>query len=212
MKRKNILYLGLDPSRFHHEGNLTHLPLIKTTPRPFDGEIKEAFRNVSAYTHVLFTSRTAVTFYREYSMKAGIEDKTVREKSYLCIGKATALLVREMGCCVQAVAEIETGEGVVTLLSKVIPPPGHLFFPRSGQGREVIPHYLEKSKIPFTLIDLYDTSPNPLPLPDLELFDEIIFTSPSTVEAFLALAGTLPPPEKCIALGPVTEKFLKSIS
>lgn len=198
---KRILYLGLDPTRYPHEGELVHFPIIRVVPRPFEGEIKTAFAQLPECSHVLFTSRTAVSLfltYTDFEQRAG--------KTYICVGQGTDKRLAEARVHSAHVAEEETGEGVVALLKTLTIP--SLFFPRSAQGRFVIQRYLREAAIPFISVDLYDTLPNPLTLPDLELFDAVVFTSPSTVHAFCTLAP-LPPPENCISIGPITTKALE---
>jgi uroporphyrinogen-III synthase len=54
-------------------------------------------------------------------------------------------------------------------------------------------------------IDLYETVAQRVePVPDLRLFDEIVFTSPSTVDAFFEIFGHIPSGKKIVAIGPVT--------
>jgi uroporphyrinogen-III synthase len=46
-------------------------------------------------------------------------------------------------------------------------------------------------------------------VPNLAAFDEIVFTSPSTIEAFLAIFGALPRDKILTPVGPVTEAALR---
>jgi uroporphyrinogen-III synthase len=208
--KKQILYLGLDPSRYPHDGHLLHLPLIQTTPSPYQGEIQKAFERLDNYTHVLFTSRTPIPIYEAYAQAAGFSTQ-LKKKIYLSIGQATTQRLTEFALTPSYTAQEQTGEGVIALLKTLSFQNAHLFFPHSARARRVIPHYLAAAKIPFTSIALYQTHLNPLPLPDLDTFDEIVFTSPSTVHAFYTLAHRFPPSAKCIALGPITQKSLLAV-
>jgi uroporphyrinogen-III synthase len=210
-----ILYLGLDPRRYRHKGELHHLPLIRIAPRPFEGNIERVFHDLGRYTHLLFTSRTAVSLYLEHALRINVSRTDLREKIYLSIGRATSQKLESGKLPVAYIAEKETGEGVIALLEALLQrttiqdPPLHLLFPRSAQGRSLIPDYLVQRRIPHTLLDLYDTIPNQVDLPNLEGFDQIVFTSPSTVHAFFAQTRELPVPERCLPLGPVTAQILK---
>jgi uroporphyrinogen-III synthase len=203
---RRILYLGLDPSRYFEDAEIVHVPVIRCVKRPFEKEIKRCFERLNGYTHVLFTSRTALFIYKEYSLKAGF--LKLDHLIYLCIGKSTAQGVQKMGLKPSYIAQEETGEGIIALLRGLALQNAHLFFPRSAQGRPLIVEYLEAMEISFTLCDLYDTLLNPVSIPDLALFDKIIFTSPSTVHAFFQLSKNMPPYEKCHSIGPVTQKTL----
>lgn len=199
---KQILYLGLDPSRYLHEGQLVHCPLIKVVARPFEGAIKKAFEQLECYSHILFTSRTAVSIFFEF-----VASEKVKEKSFIVVGRATAEKLQEFHLHATYIAKEECGEGVVVLLETLSLDQAHLLFPHSSLARSLILEYLKKKKIQHTALPLYDTLPIRTALPDLEQFDEIVFTSPSTVRAFLDLQP-LPPREKCVAFGPVTKKYL----
>ncbi len=201
LKRK-VLYLGLRIDNFITDGELVHLPIIKIVPRPFAGPIQEAFEKLDTFSHVLFTSRTAVSIYLEYA-------KRIPHLDYICVGRQTAQELQKANLKASYVATDETAEGIVDLIEKMPQKPSHLFFPRSAQGRTVISDYLIAKKIPFTTLDLYDTVPNPIPIPDLETFEEIIFTSPSTVSAFFERVPIKPPLEKCRAIGPITQKRME---
>lgn len=202
-KPNRVLYLGLDPTRWTTEGDLTHLPLIRIVPRPFS-EVQEAFAEMSFYTHVLFTSRATIPIFQDYAEQIGA-------KTFLCLGKATAEALSDVGLQVHHIAKEPSAEGVVTLLEKLSLKGAYLFFPHSALARELIPNYLKKRGIKYRDLSLYTTAPNTILLPDLNEFDEIVFTSPSTVKAFRSLCHSLPPIDKCRAIGPITKKTLKKL-
>ena len=81
--------------------------------------------------------------------------------------------------------------------------------PRSSRSRPVIAQFFQEKEIRYQACDLYDTVTQALkPKPDLKLVDEIVFTSPSTVSAFLEIFGKLPKDKKLTAIGPVTQEML----
>ncbi len=200
------LYLGLDPGRYRNTDELVHLPLIETHPRPYEGEIKQFFENLDKATHIILTSRVAVTYFCHYGEKA---QSNYTQKHFISIGKATENLLRSKGCRHVSSALLETAEGVVELLH-TLPTPCHFFYPHSALSRPLILQQLQQKALPFTAIPLYDTVARSLKLPNLDCFDKIIFTSPSTVDAFFALTSQIPPFGKCVPIGPITEKALKS--
>jgi len=189
-----ILYLGLDPSRYPRK--VFHYPVIRTVPVGALGvEAKVAW---SSATHVLFTSRSAVKHWLALS--------SVEGKEVLAVGPATAAL---LGADTK-IAPVATQEGVVDLLKTMDLSGTFLFWPRSALARPVVTDYLTNEKVPFYALDLYETKwQRPEPVPDLADFDEIVFTSPTTVDAFLNIFGTLPKDKRLTPIGPVTEKALQ---
>ncbi len=192
---KPILYFGLDPSRYGSHQLITHLPLIRTEPLPY-AQIAHALS--FPHTHVLFTSRQAVEYFFGYAKR--------RDKIYISVGKATAERLTDFGLEARWVAKEECGEGVIALLDKI--ECGPILYPHSASARALLPTYLEKRGHAFPL---YKTIFNEVQLPDLDPFDRLVFTSPSTVAAFQKLCRQLPPREKCEAIGPITQNALNKL-
>ena len=130
----------------------------------------------------------------------------------IAIGKVTAKHLVDNGLFPQFVSSEETQEGVVQLLNKMHLDDAYFFVPRSSLSRPVLTNFFKERSIRFQACDLYDTVAQELhPKPDLTHIDEIVFTSPSTVRAFLSIYGELPKDKKLRAIGPVTEMALLAI-
>lgn len=197
-----ILYLGLDPARFPHEGELVHLPLIQISPRPFEGEIVTHFSKLSHFSHVILTSRVAAALFLEYSQKAGFPASSLANKHFVCVGKATAAVLQDEHIPMERfhVAHDERAEGVVQLIGEL--EKRTFFYPHSAQARPLIRRSLQGEHV--LAFPLYDTLFRDVNLPPLDEFDRFVFTSPSTVKAFAALSKKFPPLEKCVCQGPIT--------
>lgn len=190
--RKKSLYLGPElPKRNFQDRRLTHHPLIKIIPKPIPNA---AYQALFKSTHIIFTSKSAVRVFAE--------EFPFLKKTYLALGEATADVLREYGVS-PTIASIEQAEGIVTLLQEL--KPDYVFYPHSALSRPVIQDAL--LNIPHFAFELYDTLPTETPLPELSAFDEIIFSSPSTVEAFFAKTSTLPH-LTYTPIGPITEQAL----
>ncbi len=191
------LYLGLDPKNYPHQDSLVHYPVIRTIPLEGD-DLRTAETLWPAFTHVIFTSQMAVAYW----------NRPIIDKICIAIGEATAEAVRRKGA-IPLVALQATQEGVIEFLSGMDLRGAFLFLPRSRLARNALIDYLDRSRIRYFALDLYDTVfQKPEPVPNLDEFGEIIFTSPSTVEGFLKIFGKLPRDKKLTAIGPVTKKYL----
>lgn len=191
-----VLYLGTDPSRFPRE--VVHVPLIQTNRLPLSEKTLAEF---SAFTHILLTSPNAASIL--------MDQFSLQEKEIFAIGKGTEEVLKSRGILCGAVAFPETQEGMIQLLKKEPLEHSYLFYPRSSLARPLLKDYLQEAHLKHHICDLYETVfLNPDPLPDLAEFDEIVFTSPSTVKAFLALYKTFPKSMKLTALGSVTATCL----
>ncbi|NGX45346.1 MAG: hypothetical protein K940chlam2_00495 [Chlamydiae bacterium] len=201
---KRILYLGSDPSHFSPEGELTHYPLIKIVPCA----AKNLFANWLRCTHLILTSKHGVRLFAE-RLRSG--RKKTLGKEIIAVGQVTAYALEKEGLRATLVSREETQEGIISLLEKRPPRKSSYFLlPRSSRSRSVLTDYLKAAGYAFEAVDLYDTLlQKPGPIPDLNQFDEIVFTSPSTVKGFQALKLEIPVNMQLTAIGPVTEKVLK---
>ncbi|MGC1878916.1 MAG: uroporphyrinogen-III synthase [Rhabdochlamydiaceae bacterium] len=210
---KTILYLGTDPTQFesqgHLRGHLIHYPVIKIVPRPLDHpELKQAYGDLDAYTHLLFTSKNSV---KVFSGHLTTLNRSLETKVIIAIGVVTAAHLSRLGLSPQFVAQEETQEGVVQLLGTMNLENSYFFMPRSSLSRPILVNFFQQRYIRYQACDLYDTVAQALePKPNLDEVEEIVFTSPSTVSAFLEIFGSLPKGKKLIAIGPVTEQVLLS--
>lgn len=203
------LYVGLKLSKKFDDGKTFHYPLIKVVPRSFQSpEIQAAFNCFACYTDIILTSQSTVKIFFEALPFFGI-DRKLKGKYVVAVGQATAGAIVTAGGHVDAVPQMETSEGVVSLLQQRKALSSFFFWPHSSLSRNVIAEYFVANEIPFKAPVFYETQKNtPFPIPDLHHFDEIIFTSPSTVDSFLSLFGFIPWEKKITPIGQVTARYL----
>lgn len=205
---RQILYLGLEVPEHLSKEQVVHCPLIKIVARPKDDPaIIEAYTQFQDYTHVIFTSKSGVAIFMEYARHFGMTSQEIQSKVYLSVGTQTAAALAAHDIK-SLVAEEETAEGVVTELRKLDLSGASVLWPHSGLSRPIISTWLEQNHIRNCSVVLYDTIANLEKVPDLKACDEIVFTSPSTVDAFLKLFGTLPKDKTLTCIGPVTQAYL----
>jgi uroporphyrinogen-III synthase len=215
---KTTLYLGTDPTLFEEggraAGHLIHYPVIKIVARPLDHpEIKQAFDDLDEYTHLIFTSKNAVKVFFDafFALKLCLE--MLKSKTVIAIGKVTAGYLSAKGLPPHCICLEETQEGIVRLLNRMNLEDAYIFMPRSSLSRPVLSNFFKEREIRYQACDLYDTVSQVIePIPNLEEVDEVVFTSPSTVKAFVEIFGGLPKGIKCLAIGPVTEQALYDIN
>lgn len=196
------LYLGLEVPASSSDRTIVHCPLIQIVPL-HTTEVLEVVSRIPQYTHLLFTSKSAVQLLVE------LYPGDLRHLTIYSIGSVTTQHLLERGISPHRTAVHECSEGVIELLQGEDLESGHLFWPHSARSRPVIADYLRARGVAFTECHLYDTvAVSPDPLPNLEEFDELVFTSPSTVEAFFRLFSSIPSHLQVKALGPITAKSL----
>lgn len=190
------LYLGIDPPA---NTAYTHYPIIKVAFHRVSASSCEALKQS---THLIFTSKNGVRAIQEHH-------STLLQKPVFAVGKQTAGFLKQCGFQHIVYPEIETAEGLVDLIDTHSFSNPYFVWPHSALSRAVISDYLHKKLYSFHAFSAYDTlSQIPYALPDLRQYDEIIFTSPSTVTAFRKHFGQPASHLKLKAIGPVTEQSI----
>ncbi len=188
------LYLGLDPKNFSSPNRIVHYPIIRVLPFPL---CKMQFE---PFTHWIFTSQTAVRMLSSHLKKC---------PQLIAIGKATAACLKDCGFIPQLVANQETQEGIIALLEKEKLQDPHFLWPRSKKARPVLASWMALQKLKLTEWPIYDIEVNRIePLPNLDEFEEIVFSSPSIVDAFFDVFEDFPTDVRLTAIGPVTREHL----
>ncbi|MDJ0651974.1 MAG: hydroxymethylbilane synthase [Simkaniaceae bacterium] len=207
--KTKALYLGLNPK--HYEKKVVHLPIIEISPRSFDDPaIVSAFADIPDYTHLIFTSKTTVEIFYRYLEKKSFSSADLNGKEVIAVGKVTAKHLQEKEIKVDKIAENETQEGIMHLLALEDMDQSYVFLPQSSKARCALSQTLVLRGVRHQRCILYDTKPKiPSVKPHLESFDEIIFTSPSTIDAFRKIFGRIPMGKKITAVGPVTRSNLR---
>lgn len=209
---KHILYLGLDPSHYESQGTIIHWPIIQIVPRPInDPIIYQALQNFDVYSHVIVTSKSTAAILYNYLLQLGINMQKWAQKMTLAVGKVTAKHLQTYGINPYRIAQEETAEGIIQEIQQLPLKNAHFFWPHSAQARPIIKDFLTAQEICHTTCILYEPKPQiPGTLPNLTKIDEIVFTSPSTVEAFLSIFTTIPSHIQITTIGPITASFLQT--
>lgn len=188
-----LLYLGLDPSRFQTEKKITHYPMLKTEKKEI------VLPTLQGKVRLLFTSRTAVQYWN-----FPFFDEVI------AIGPATGAALLERGV-EPLTAKEATQEGVIELLKRLSWEGVFLLYPHAEKSRTLIREFLSQKALAHWAFPFYRTvfQAN-RPYPDFSEYDEIVFTSPSTVDAFLHFFHEFPSHCKLTPIGPVTKSHLQT--
>lgn len=187
--------------------NYIWTPLIKLTPLADKSEIERSAAEIDTYDYLIFTSRHAAQFWAEaagdgFTLPHGI--------TVVAIGETTAAELKSLGIRVDMLPENDDSHGVLRLMASR--PAGRVLLPRSDKALPIIPDGLRQMGFSVTTVVAYENKVNnSARRVDLRDVDNIIFTSPSTVDAFVWLYGGLPEGKRLIARGQVTRARLREL-
>lgn len=207
---KKVLYLGTDQAFTLDGYEVIHYPVILLIPKTIqDEKVQDCLKNLQLFTHCFITSKNAVEIL--FSLSLDVLEKL--QKKCVSIGPATSMALRKKGIIPLWEASLSSQEGVIEEMKKYSWKDAYIFYPRSSLARPLLASYLIQEKISYEALDLYDTVfQTPYPIPSLEDIQEIIFTSPSTVEGFFRIFPNMSEGKKLRFQGAVTEDAFLRIS
>jgi uroporphyrinogen III methyltransferase/synthase len=195
-------------------------PMIRLVPPDDWAEVDAALDAIASYDAVLITSANAIRFLAGRAEARGVS-LTPPGLQVLCVGPQTANATRDAGVPVHRIPESRyDADGLLDEITKHLPPRGRRFlFPRAEGAREVLPRGLASAGAQVDSVTLYRTLPPAIDAAEMrallldEGLDALTFTSPSTVENFVALLDdeSRAAAGRCIVavIGPVTAEALR---
>lgn len=207
MKNKRILFTGLSDERFFLKGTYFHLPLIKIEPldnyQEFDVKIKDK------YDWIIFASRYGVEYFFKRFMALGFDGRRLCRIKIGAVGLSTANKLEEFGIKADFVPKVESSKGLLKEIKRFDLRGKRIFMPRSDLADKGLTQGLERlGAVVTAAVAYHNVMPDNLPDLDLHFFDEILFTSPSTVRNFRKRYGKVPKGVKVRWIGEVTKAEL----
>ena len=200
------LYLGTDPTRCPLSGEIVHYPVVRVVAKPEDHpDILAGQIAFEKSTHVIFTSKHGVEISARFFF--GLERKEVYS-----VGIVTTESLHRIGIREVKTATEECQEGLIELLKQENFTSPSFFLPGSCRARPLLREWLQMQGFLHVVCALYDLEfQSPRPLPKLQEFDRVVFTSPSTVEAFHRIFPKLPYHLQLFAKGDVTRSAVSKL-
>ena len=203
-----ILYLGTSPSHFPRQEGLLHYPVIQLIPASLDEpKVRFCLDRLEKFTHCLLTSKNAVQVLLSLCEQASLDFTSCLQNKCISIGPSTTSALHDNGVFPLFEALDSTQEGMIALCKEQISSSCYVFYPRSSLARPFLGEYLSSAFIQHEILDLYKTVYQvPTPIPSLEKIEEIVFTSPSTVDGFFKIFQKIPEGKKITFQGPITKQ------
>lgn len=207
--KNKVLATGSSSDWVQARGEVTHTPLIHT-------ERKKGISipDISTFDIIIFTSKHAVQYLHSAIKEEGRDISELLSTSVMSVGKATTKAINDLGIKVDYQSPTESAEGIIKHFELQDISGKRILLPRSSIGIKTLPCELEKLKNEVIDLPIYDTITdiNAIKIADLNIFDEITFSSPSGVKAFTEIYGCLPSDIPLTAIGSTTEQeILKQI-
>lgn len=209
-KNKQVLFTGLSEERFFTDGTYFHLPLIKIEPMEDYKKFDKYIQNIKKFDWIVFTSRYGVEYFFQRLKKNNYDSRSLNNIKIAAIGNSTKTKLVEFGILADLVPEKESSEGLIERFKKLNLEGKNIFLPRSDISDKGLAQKFEKlGANTVTSFAYRNVMPKDLPDLNLKTFDEIIFTSPSTVRNFKKRYKKAPKGVKIRWIGTVTKREIK---
>ena len=209
--KPKILFTGTDPQRFKNLGEILHQPMIKIVSLDDYTEVEKEIKRIDKYHWIIFTSRYGVKYFFDILAKSKELRAKSKELKICAIGRATANELKGYGAKASCIPQKESSQGIVETLKKFNLKGKNILIPRSNLSSDCLPCSLRKMGAYVKAIPVYR---NILPLKfkkvNINEVDEIIFTSPSTIENFIRKYKDIPEGIRIKCIGDVTLSKLRS--
>lgn len=201
----NSLFFGIDNTSYPHA---RHIPLISIKYREKQHtEVQSFLDDISSFTHLIFMSKHGVQ-----ALMHLIDPVQLAGKKIISIGSKTSATLHTFGIDVDITSKEETQEGILHELNILDLKTAYIGIPCSSRSRKTLATLLAYKGVRFLIGYLYDTYlVDDALLPSLDTVEELIFTSPSTVDAFKKYFDNVPAHLTFQFQGPITKQRFEEV-
>ena len=166
----------------------------------------------SSYSWILFTSAYGVNCFFNQLEVLGLTQAQLASAKIAVVGHKTEDSLKQYGLHAHFIPSCYDAETMAMEFLRKNPRPGTLLLVRGNLSRDVLPQTFARENIAFDELEVYETVYNKeagSKLPDVlkaNEFDFYTFTSPSSVEAFFEVGGSIESETAVCCIGTTTSK------
>lgn len=198
-------------------GTPLQVPLIAFKKKRLSEREIEAVKKIHTYDWCVFTSQNGVHFFMETLSE--MELTFPKEKKVAAVGSKTEKVLNSLDITVDYVPEKFTGDHLAAAMRERVSPGERILVVKGNLARDVVGQVLKEIGCIVEDVVIYETvfpeesKVRLVHVMEREHPEVLIFTSPSTVDNFVHIAGDRLPEfidgKVIVSIGPVTNKALK---
>ena len=208
-KKPRVLLLGNHPERYTTLGTIVHRQIIECVEADDTEQTKQALQNASSYDWIIFTSGNGITFFFKKLYTLGMDARIFANTKFGVIGNASKERLIEFGIKADLTAKTESSKGLLDAFSKTDVKGKSILLPQAEISSEELPNGLFDRNADVEKLVVYKTIEREIDDVDLDYIDRVLFTSGSTVRAFVKKFGSVPDHIKALCLGVPTQTIAK---
>ncbi len=204
-KQPRILVLGTHPEKYTHLGIIVHRPIVKCVGLDDYSKLDGMLKGLGRFNWLIFTSANGVKFFFERLRLKGLDARALCSLKVAVIGKTTGLRLTSFGISADLVARTESSAGLLEEFKRLDMRDKNVFLPQATAASGELAQGLLGMGAAVEEVPVYQTIEIEPADVDLEYIDKILFTSGSTVRAFVKKFGQVPARIKACCLGEPTQ-------
>ncbi len=210
-KKPRVLVLGTHPEKYLHLGTIVHRPIVKCVGLEDYSHLDGILKRLEKYDWLIFTSAHSVRFFFERLRLGGSDARSLASVSIAAIGKTTAGELAGFGILADLVPDNESSAGLLEKFGTMDMNNRRVLLPRAKVASRELPEGLSAMGAAVEEVHAYMTVEIEPADVDFEHIDKILFTSGSTVRAFVKKFGSVPPEVRAYCLGTATQAEAKKL-
>lgn len=203
-KKPRIFLPGTHPEKYAHLGTIIHRPLIQSVSLDDYTEADRAFADIRTFQWIVFTSTNGVKFFFERLEANRLDTRALHGISIAAIGKTTAEALLRLGIRADMIPSLESSVGLLEEFGKLDMNGSRVLLVRPRVGASELKDGLLAAGADVESVVVYRNVQIEPEDVDFEFVDQILFTSGSTVRAFIKHYGAVPSHVKVRCLGKPT--------
>ena len=203
-KKPRILFPGTHPNKYRHLGVIVHRPLIKSVPLDDYTQADKVLKRLNTFDWIVFTSTNGVEFFFQRLNAISLDTREIGTAKIAAIGKTTAEKLKTFGVLADMQPKLESSIGLLEEFNKISVKDKIILLVRPKVGSIMLFDGLVDTKASIEAVLVYrnvDMEPEET---DFDFIDQILFTSGSTIRAFVKIYGSVPDGIKVYCLGQPT--------
>ena len=208
-KKPKILHMGNHPEHYSHLGTIVHRQIIRCIESENTNRAEAYFKQPKPYNWIVFTSRNGISFFFKKLYAAGYDTRIFANTKFAVIGKASGKRLLEYGVKPDLTAATESSAGLLEAFGKTDISGRSILLPQAEVSSVELPDGLSARGAECDKLTVYKAIEQGVDEIDLDYIDKILFTSGSTVRAFVNRFGRIPKHIEPLCLGVPTQTIAK---
>lgn len=208
-KKPKILLVGNHPERYAHLGVIVHRPIIQCVESDSSEQANQILLNAGKVDWIVFTSGNGITYFFKKLYELGLDGRLFANTKFAVIGQASGQRLMDFGIKADLCAALESSKGLLDAFGTVNVADRSILLPQAEVSSEELPDGLIRNGAKVEKLPVYKTIETEIDDVDMDYINQILFTSGSTVRAFVKKFGSIPNHIQALCLGIPTQTIAK---